>query len=166
MTSSEKYERHVAYHEAGHAIMGAHFGLEVDHIRLDFVSGPSVAAVEVAQPGRIVGYHLDGRPVRLTARKAALIEILVSLAGVAAEGEFFGEMCAGGHRSDFDTAIEHAIKIAKGDLEKYLNSKLAEAARIIKQRRNTVEAVALALLTAGSLNHDQFVAIYQNEGEA
>jgi len=149
---------HLAYHEAGHAVVALAEGLHVKSVSIRRGS----EGLSDSMSFYVYGYHFrNGREKRMIARSC----ILGVLAGLAAERQYFPETPETPVVDDFEVAFEISHEFAVlprsartiGDDAHlaYLDRLQKEAARLLHKHGPAVVAVAKALLEKKTLQADE-----------
>jgi hypothetical protein len=154
-----------AFHEAGHAVARASFGLAPG--RVSIVEGVTPDGIEyggihlAAQPPlRRVFYDLRGIP-RLTTRQRRRVEqeIIIGLAGAVAVDRVFRRETTNESSGGFDeqeiTTLMHLFALDASRRTARYEHLSRETQRVIAEHWREVEAVAAALLERGELTRSQ-----------
>jgi Peptidase family M41 len=133
--------RSVAYHEAGHAVAALELGRSIKYVSIV----PTEDRLGVVHQNALPAWFKpdrssDGRHRRLIER-----EVLIDLAGIAAEHRFSGRNNWRGAGSDFHQAIELASYLYHGKvLEKYMAFMVERVRTMVAGPRFWVQVEALA----------------------
>jgi hypothetical protein len=132
-----------AYHEAGHAVMALALGRPVDCVSIR----PSREHLGICEFGKAVFRPSEDWLER---------EILISLAGLAAEARHTGDYCWEAADRDRDFAADLALQRAGSErkAQRLLRRLLSKAEHILNQDANweTVERLAAELLRLGEIS--------------
>ena len=157
-----KDKRSTAYHEAGHAVVQAHFGL-------------TIKKVTIVQHGESLG-HMKGRMATNSsieydnnsgrAQLGVERDVMVFLAGRAAQREFMPRSVRSYHgRSDYKWAAELLGRLASGEeLPVYFKLLEIRVKGFVKKPlvRAQIEGVAKELLIRKTLTDKQVKAVIQD----
>jgi ATP-dependent Zn protease len=146
-----------AYHEAGHAVMAYEFGHATHHVTI--VPDREVGSLGHHQSAPFPAWLKPDIEINSRTEKRIEQEILVRLAGMAAEQKFCGRNNWKGAGSDFHSAIDMASYVfGMGKLlDKYMSFMVERARAQMSHPRIwvQVEAVAEALLKRQTLSGKQ-----------
>lgn len=137
----------LAYHEAGHVLVGHYFSRRVDTVTI--------------MPGHSKGYRTDGL-VRFASRDYApnFASIVISAAGVA--GESFAPVHVDdptrGAEGDFQ-AIGIVLDLLEGDPKTIITDATREATRLLNSNLTALDHLATALLDRQALDGEEVEAI-------
>jgi len=151
-------KRSTAYHEAGHAVAKVHFGLKIKKATIVEGEGYLGCVDGRRATNRSIEYDDSGR-VQLRAER----DIIVSLAGVAAQREFMPQSVRRHQwRSDFEHAMDLLWRIAsKKELPTYFKLLDIRSREFVKRRliRAQIEGVAKELLIRKTMTGEQVKAV-------
>lgn len=164
LTTEQKRLAHIAYHEAGHVVaaMVLHTPVEFAEITyMDGISGGAAAVHNVRLQYRL----LTGKIINESTRQKAKRELLIDLAGIAAEDIFFGEASLSSKDGDMVTVVDAALKLSKGDPQKYIYKVMREVTGILKSHKAQVASIAQRLLEGDRVMREELEELY-SKGES
>ena len=158
-----------AYHEAGHAVIGRVLELTCDQVSIiPDTDDDSAGHAIIADPWRTM-WDWEQRERYRDARQAFRGTIMARMAGAETECEFFGQ-CRGG---DGDDRREIAwlmdsryAEIPVDDWDRLEARLRAQARRLVRRHRDTIERVATALMEHETLTGDEVRDIWMKPANA
>jgi hypothetical protein len=157
MARLSERRKHIAYHEAGHAVIALMLGYKVDSVTIKPRYGRlTLGSVEGIQPG-------EGSSYRVVDREA--IDIKIDLAAPLAEQlvnpDPFDELIENGSRKDWRTArrtLRDNLH-TRGKAEVLIVRYALETAVLVQQHKDAITRIATALLERETLTADEIQRI-------
>jgi hypothetical protein len=132
----------IAYHEAGHAVIGRVLGVPIRHA--------SIEPKDLGCEGHVTRVDI-GR--KLT--KFSETDVIWTMAGYIAERKFTGKPSDGGRGDDAFIRYHTAQYISKPKLRTARNNLRARTAELVEEHWNAIHEVALELLRVGTISGDR-----------
>lgn len=156
--------RHVAVHEAGHAVIGKAMGLRPEHVTIRPTPAESLQGDAFALSGHAAGQcrvSVDGLLARYSAFSVIRRRVITAAAGAVAEQELLGSDCGGDSRDremigrvlrDFLKAIGCTDSSDAAVLERHLRR---ITARLARRHRAAIASLAGELMERGELGGEE-----------